>query len=257
MNMRKIALDSSGLFDVGEEEEPAPPASPMVSAYPARSVRYPYVEENPVTVPNLSLKDIQGSVVIPSSMFKLETAETPLDDYVMPLDDAIDENTYVGDWEELFIRRYASVFAQQEHQLYCARCDIGLIVTAVAKAVDGNYPTLSLGPNGYHYAPLPLSSHDHEFPAPKHLLKLFPHFEECKFAYVKDGDKLSAELLSFEQKMKPVRYKFGLLYVKVRDCCCSYLPIPTFSFCCCIGQSKGRERLLLQFGSEHWICRFL
>lgn len=206
------STDILGDADVDEDEV----AREKVAAYPPRTLAHPYVGEKPLSHPALSFSQVAASCVLPSTLFKVQTADTPLDDFVLPIDDTVDPDTYVGDWEELFIRTYARVFSRQEHQLYwCAKSDIGPFVTAVAKPVEGfGHPTLSLGPNGYHFAYLPAVSPDVELPAPKHLTRLFPHFEECKFTYAKEGDKLAADLLSFEEKMKPTRYKFGLLYVR-------------------------------------------
>ena len=76
---------------------------------------------------------------------------------------------------------------------------MGHFLVCAGRSVENlGFPTLSLGPNGFHFARLPSDDIDKAFPAPKHLNRLFPHFEECKFVYAKDSVKLSKELLSFE-----------------------------------------------------------
>ncbi len=147
-------------------------------------------------------------------MFQVEGTDVQLYDYAMPVDDTIACSTYVGDWDELYIRTYMRVFGGREHVLFWGKSELGIFVTSVGRAVeDMGHPTLSLGPNGFHFARLP-STEGQDFPGPKTLVKLFPHFEECKFVYARDAEKLSYELTSFEQKMKPTRYKFGVLYMQ-------------------------------------------
>ena len=148
-------------------------------------------------------------------MFKLDGPHVELHEYAMPVDDTIDFNTYVGDWDELYIRTYHRVFGDREHVLFWGKSELGIFVTSVGRAVeDMGHPTLSLGPNGFHFARLAHENGAPDFPGPKALTKLFPHFDECKFSYANGGEKLSAQLISFEQKMKPTRYKFGVLYMQ-------------------------------------------
>jgi hypothetical protein len=157
---------------------------------------------------------LRESCVVTSSMFRLDTGDLAVYEYALPVDDTIDASTYVGDWEELYISTYLRVFGGREHVLYWGKSEIGVFVTCVGRAVeDMGHPTLSLGPNGFHFSRLP-STEGHDFPSLKALPKLFPHLEECKYAYARDAEKLSTDLLSFEQKMKPTRYKFGVLYMQ-------------------------------------------
>jgi hypothetical protein len=150
-NADSLLLDDTQAIseeDVAREE---------VAAYPPRTLAHPYVSEKPVSCPALSFEEVASSCIITSTLFKLETPDTVLDDFVLPIDDSIDPNTYVG---------------AREHQLYWAKSELGIFVTAVAKNTLTGHPTLSLGPNGYHFAYLPTGPDVIDFPKPKALAKV-------------------------------------------------------------------------------------
>lgn len=168
----------------------------------------------PLEVAPVAMERVTGSFVVQSTLFQCETSETPRYDYATPIDDTVEANCFVGDWEELFIRTYHRVFRDHDHALYWGRSEIGPFVTCVGRAVpELGHPTLSLGPNGFHFARLAVAG-DAEFPTPKQLARLFPHWDECRFSYAREAEKLSSDLASFELKVKPTRYKFGVLYAK-------------------------------------------
>lgn len=150
-----------------DAEEPSPAALPRPASFPPRTLRHPFIAPEPPRCASLSFAAAAPSCAVPTKLWRAETADVPLDDHVLPIDDTIDPNTYVGDWEEMFIRTYHRVFSCHEHQLYWAKSDLGPFVTAATRPVQGaGYPTLSLGPNGYHFAYLPAVA-DVDLPAPK------------------------------------------------------------------------------------------
>lgn len=56
---------------------------------------------------------------------------------------------------------------------YWGKSELGVFVTCVGRAVeDIGHPTLSVGPNGFHFARLP-HSEGHDFPTPKGLKLVF------------------------------------------------------------------------------------
>ena len=75
--------------DITEEEA----AREKVVAHPPRTLEHPFVAETPPRAVVLSFAEAQVSCVTESKLFRLETPDTPLDDYVLPLDDTIDANS--------------------------------------------------------------------------------------------------------------------------------------------------------------------
>ena len=160
----------------------------------ARTLANPFVTDHPPTCPGIKMSDaLKESAVEATKVFQVQTRDMPMDDLLLPIDDVVDANKYVGDWEELYIRFYQRVFSNNEHVIYWGKSEIGIFVIAVGRAhPEFGFPTLSLGPNGYHFARLASEDIERDFPLPKQLSKLFPHFEEVKFTYAQQVSQFSS-----------------------------------------------------------------